>query len=287
MKKKYKDRKIINVLIFVIVFFAIIYIIAKFICPKLLDVREYRIESELIPANFSGVKIVHFSDILYKSESDLKQIEKMVEKINVLKPDIVVFTGDLVSKNIKISESAEKEIVKLLGSIDSNIGKYAIFGNEDYSYKNYEDVIKESEFKLLNNSYEIIYNESLEPIFLGGTSSLLKTDIDFEAIFEYFNNNENIYKILLIHEGDVIKELNKTDYKVDLVLGGHSLNGSVVIPFYGGIYIPKGSNKYYAKNYILDNSLIYISSGIGTNSFGLRLFNNPSFNLYRLKSTQK
>ena len=71
---------------------------------------------------------------------------------------------------------------------------------------------------------------------------------------------------------------------MDLVLGGHSLNGSVVIPYYGPLFVDKNSGKYYQEEYTKGITKIYISSGLGTNKYNYRFNNKPSFNLYRLKA---
>ena len=43
-------------------------------------------------------------------------------------------------------------------------------------------------------------------------------------------------------------------------------------------------NKYFLDYYDKDNIKLYVSSGIGTKKYNMRLFNKPSFNFYRLKS---
>jgi predicted MPP superfamily phosphohydrolase len=55
------------------------------------------------------------------------------------------------------------------------------------------------------------------------------------------------------------------------------------LPFIGGVLRPKGAKIFYDEYYSLENTKLYISSGIGTNKFKFRFNNRPSFNLYRLK----
>ena len=89
---------------------------------------------------------------------------------------------------------------------------------------------------------------------------------------------------MLAHDGKTIKLLDDTTYEVDLILGGHSLNGSVVVPYYGGVFLDDLADKYYQEHYSKGITDIYISSGIGTNKYPYRIFNKPSINLYRLKA---
>ena len=74
----------------------------------------------------------------------------------------------------------------------------------------------------------------------------------------------------------------KYKYNVNLVLAGHSHNGQVNIPFIKNFFLPYGSKKYYDNYYMVDDTSMYISSGIGESRVNLRLFNRPSINFYRI-----
>ena len=99
---------------------------------------------------------------------------------------------------------------------------------------------------------------------------------------DYFNKNGDIsYKIILMHEPDYIKNIyNK--YTVDLVLAGHSLNGSVNIPGIRNLFLEKHAKEYNNDYYKLNNTDFYITSGIGVSNINFRLFNTPSINVYRV-----
>ena len=113
----------------------------------------------------------------------------------------------------------------------------------------------------------------------------LKEEIKLEDAFNFYKEDEKRkFIIVLVHDGKTIRFLDESTYEVDLVLGGHSLNGSIVIPYYGGIFIDDGAYKYYQEHYSKGITDIYISSGVGTNKYPYRIFNKPSFNLYRLKA---
>ena len=71
-----------------------------------------------------------------------------------------------------------------------------------------------------------------------------------------------------------------------LILSGHSINGSINIPIIKKTLLPEGALNYYEEYYKINNTDIYISNGIGVNNLNFRLFNKPSFNLYRLKTNR-
>ena len=76
----------------------------------------------------------------------------------------------------------------------------------------------------------------------------------------------------------------KNNYKPDLILAGHSLKGQIIIPFFGGLLKKDGANKYTSDYYKHNNTLMYVSGGIGTETISMRLFNTPEINLYTFKS---
>ena len=160
----------------------------------------------------------------------------------------------------------------------------AVNGDYDYSMDNYESVMLKSGFKILNNSYDEILYKTSDPLYIVGLPSSIKENIKLDEAFEFYKDEDRRYVICLVHDGNTIKYLDDSIYEVDLILGGHSLNGSVVIPYYGPLFIDKNSGKYYQEEYSKGITKIYISSGIGTNKYNYRFNNKPSFNLYRLKA---
>ena len=284
-KKEKKGGKLLSIFLFLIIIVVTTFLYAKYRGIKGLIVKEYRVESEILTSNFSGLKIVHFSDLLYKSTVDKDDVKNLVKRINELKPDIVVFTGDLINKNAKITNEDIEFLEQELESISTKIGKYAIYGDEDYSVESYKTIMEKGKFKILNNSYDEIFYKNNDSMFIVGLPSSLKEEVKLEEAFAFYKDDEKRkFIIVLVHDGKTIKFLDESTYEVDLVLGGHSLNGSVVIPYYGGIFIDDGSYKYYQEHYSKGITDIYISSGIGTNKYPYRIFNKPSFNLYRLKA---
>ncbi len=286
MNEEKKKHPIIKFIIIFILIIAAILLYSRFIATKGLVTKEYKITSSSIQDNFHGFKIVHISDVHYGRTTDKKDLNNMVKEVNLLKPDIVVLTGDLIDRDTKLDDDLKGEISEALSSINANVGKYAISGNHDSNFSEWESIINDSGFKNLNDTYELIYNDGYTPILLAGLSSNLNNQVDiterYNKILEY-SNNENIkelYKILLIHEPDYINNIDYSNF--NLILAGHSHNGQVRLPFIGGIILPNGAKKYYKEHYKINNTDLYISSGIGTSGISFRLFNKPSINFYRL-----
>ena len=284
-EEKIKNHNILKLLIFI---FIAMILYARFIETKGLVVKEYYITDKDLPDSFNGFKIVHFSDVHFGTTVDIKYLKSIVNKINSLNPNVVVFTGDLIDDSIKIKDEDKKKIISILSSINVDVKKIAIKGNNDYVKKNsYEEIMSSSGFDILNNTYELIYYKGLVPIYVAGLPSSIKEKYDAKDSFIYYDTliESDIkpeFKIVLIHEPDNINLIK--NYDVNLVLAGHSHNGQIRIPFVGAVITPKGSKEYYDNYYKAGKTRLYISSGIGTSKLKFRFNNKPSINFYRLNS---
>lgn len=274
--KKMPTWQVILLIIVLIIIGLLLYV--RFIGTSGFIVKEYPIYSDKLPSSFDGLKIVHISDIHYGSMSKDKLI-KIVNEINNIKPDIVVFTGDLYDEFTVLTDDNKKDISEVLSKIEATIGKYAVSGNHDYSNDGYPQLIENSGFTYLNSNSKIIYYHGSTPIEIVGYPSYIKDNPNYDyELSDYF-------KIALIHEPDAIDSL--ADKNIDLVLSGHSHGGQVRLPFIGALTTPEGAKKYYDAYYTVGNSKLYVSYGLGTVLLPVRFFDRPSFNVYRLYSNNK
>ena len=97
--------------------------------PTLLQVRHTNFSSADLPTAFDGYRIVQFSDLhLTSFRNRPEMVEKVVERIMEQCPDMIVFTGDLVSTEANELDGFD-EILSRLHAPD---GVYSILGNHDY-----------------------------------------------------------------------------------------------------------------------------------------------------------
>ena len=277
-------KKIIIILSIILGILGIIFY-SRFIETSLFETKEYKISNVNLANDFSGLKIIHISDIHYGRITSTKMIKKIIKEVNLIKPDIIVITGDLIDKDATLTEKDISFLKDSLAKLESKYGKYSIYGNHDitYSREKIEEIYKYSNFKLLVNDYDIIYGKKNEALFIGGLDSLLEGEQNIEKTMSYFNDHEDIlYKILLVHEPDSTDNILEKYPNTNLILAGHSHNGQVRLPLIGAVYTPSGSKKYYDNYYKINETDLYISSGIGVSRINFRLFNKPSINFYRI-----
>ena len=280
-KRLFKKIAIILVIIFVLGFIFFLY--TTFISTSSIIVNEERLTYKNLNQEYNGLKIIHFTDFKYGTTTTIKDLEKLVNIINDRNPDLVFYTGDLISKNTKLNSKETENIIKQLRNINSRLGKYAIIGDEDKD--NYNTIMNESGFNILNNSYDLIYDNNTNPILVTGTSSLIKKKNDIKKTLSYYdveNHNSDIFSISLVHEADTVTDLINTR-KSNIYLAGHSANKTIRLPIFGKILGYKGNNKYKNNYYKIDDAELFISSGIGSDSH-IRLFYRPSINFFRISN---
>ena len=259
-KRQKKAKIIIKITSIILVSIFSLLCFSMFIGAKYLVVNEVKITNDKLPNSFHGLKIVQFSDLLYPSFNE-KDLDNLKNKINELKPDIIVFTGNIKRIDYELTKNDISILSKFFNSLESSMNKYAVYGTND---KNFLDILENS-FIILDNKESIIYNKEIENIKIIGFNS---NNVDTSKISDGSN-----YNICLINNPD---NINKIKDVCDLTLAGNTLGGEIKIPFYKGLLT---NNKYY-KDYYKEYNM-YISNGIG-NNYKVRLFNQPSISLYRL-----
>ncbi len=261
-EKAFKATKIILKILFVLLLiFSVIYLYARFYEPSKLETHEYLIKSDKIPDEFNGIKVLHFTDLLYGSINENK-LNTLLNEIKLIKPDIVFFTGNIISNDYQVNENEIKLITDFFNNIPYTIGKYTINGDKDN--QNYNLIMENTDFTILNNELVNIYN---------GLNKINLIGINYNDTKEIKNNSDD-YTITLINNYD---EYIKFNLKSDLILAGHNLGGEIRIFNLPLLGLDKHLNTYYEDDY----GIIYISNGLGS-IHNLRLMNKPSINVYRL-----
>ena len=114
--------------------------------PHRYDLRKLKITSANLPQSFHGLKVLQISDLHVGSFFSPEPLEHAVEMILEQKPDLIVFTGDLV--NDRYVEA--RDYFETLKKLQAPLGVYSILGNHDYG-DYYQWKNKEEKTTNLNN----------------------------------------------------------------------------------------------------------------------------------------
>lgn len=239
--------------------------------PYSLTTKEYSISSDDFEKEF---RVVQLSDLEISSDYTEKQLRDIVTNVNLLDPDIVVFTGDLFSNYAKYKPV--ESVIDALSSLQNKYGKYAVWGNNDYgggASRVYKELMEESGFQVLKNDGLNITLENGSVIFLAGLDDMSLGNPDIELTMNQ-KSDDAIYTVLLSHSPNVVRKLR--DNSIDVVLSGHTHGGQINIAHYLGNY--RNTERYiYGKYKIkhLENTTLYISNGFGTSRIPARFFVPP------------
>lgn len=188
-----------------------------------------------LPAAFKGLKIAHISDIHIGSLQDRKAVEAGVELIMKQRPDIVLFTGDLV--NNKASEM--DGWTDVFGRINAPLGVYSILGNHDYgdyvawpsqgAKENNLSTLKQIHagmgWRLLMNEHVLLERGGEKIALLGIENWGAKGRFPkYGKMQEAYSGTEKVpFKILMSHDPSHWDAQVKTEYAdIDLMLSGHT-----------------------------------------------------------------
>ncbi|WP_040204710.1 metallophosphoesterase [Neobacillus jeddahensis] len=260
------------------------YLYAHRIEPSLLDIQELQIKHPLIPKGFDGIKIIQFSDTHLGFQYNLSQFQKLVNKINNLRPDIILFTGDLMDEPNKFTEL--NKLVPILDRLYAPLGKYCIFGNHDhggYGSEIYRNMMETTNFKVLLNESTPIYAKDGSSIYFLGIDDAMLGHPDLPLALK--NVPHNRFNLLLSHAPDLAD--TAAQYPIHWQISGHSHGGQVKLPFFGALVIPPFAHKYPEGLYTIgaQNQLtLYVNRGIGTTRLPFRFMTKPELTIFKLQS---
>jgi predicted MPP superfamily phosphohydrolase len=205
-------------------------------------------------------------------------IEPAVETVLSLEPDVIVVTGDFVTR---VSHGEPDMIEQTLSRLHAPYGVFAVLGNHDW-WENasfVRDAVKQTGIRDLNNEH-ISWQRGGQSLYLAGLDDVLCGKQDFAAALRGIPAGAAI--VALIHEPDYA-DVTANDPRVILQLSGHSHGGQVRVPYIGGIMFPPLGRKYtIGLNYVRD-LVVYTNRGIGVIGPPIRVACRPEITLFTLK----
>ncbi len=260
---------------------------------KKLIVEEVQVNSPRLPQSFDGLRILQFSDFhLGSFKGDAPFVAKIVERINGLQPDVVLFTGDLV--NTRSDEMTE--FMDILSGIHTKYGVYSVLGNHDYGdyvkWLNSED--KESNLQRLIEVQEkwgwTVLNDENRYIHIGQDSiAIVGVGNWGEPPFKRYGDltkayqdvNPATFTILLSHNPVHWREEVLPTTPIDLMLAGHTHAWQIRL---GNISPSVFLYPDWAGLYSEGDQYLYVNQGLGSIFFPMRIGAWPELTLIELKS---
>jgi predicted MPP superfamily phosphohydrolase len=254
-----------------------------------LELVEQTIRLRRLPQAFHGLRIAQVSDIHYDEYTEPFFVRETVRRINALKPDIVVLTGDFVSFGPlprTIGARLSYPCAAILGGIECP-HRFASLGNHDalVGWTMVVDALKIHGIPTLLNSSLPFERDGSRIWFAGIRSSQEDFPSLDDAIPRHATPDEPV--ILLAHEPDYARRVAARG-GVDLMLSGHTHGGQVRLPFIGTPHsmLPRGGRRYVQGYFQLGPLQLYVNRGIGTVGAPLRFRCPPELTLLTLQPAE-
>jgi predicted MPP superfamily phosphohydrolase len=244
-----------------------------------------------------GFRIVQISDIHLGNWTSVRALQRAVDLINSLEPDVIVFTGDMFN----YSTDEGWRFFPVLKKLNTHSGTFAIMGNHDYGdYVTWPDrtskLINLRNLKKFYDSlhWELLLNSNRSIRFKDGCISVIGVENwGASRRFQRYGNiviaeqgiEKQCFNILLSHDPSYWDSIvSKKHPEIDLTLSGHTHGGqfgadiagfrwsilSLMSPFWGGMYeTSKGGFR----------SKMYVNVGLGTVGYAGRIGIKPEITL--------
>ena len=256
--------------------------------------------SERLPAGFDGLRLVQLSDIHLGTQlRPGRELQRLVDRVNALEPDLILFTGDLV--NIRSSE-LDAAAMEILRQFRAPV--YSVTGNHDIGTY-IKDTLSLSPAQSLAQvigrqqrmGWHVLQDTTVylrragDSIALTGISfdpSLRwlrhAPDVRTEAVAAAYEGvPDSLFNIAAVHLPQLWEQIAEAGYG-DLTLAGHTHSMQIKLRLSGRGWSPAAwIYDRWSGRYDAGGRTLYINDGIGSVGYPMRLGARPEITLITLR----
>jgi hypothetical protein len=255
---------------------------ATHIEPRRLQVRTVAIAS---PKLTRPLRLLHISDIQAPAVGSYEA--RAFATMRSLRPDLVIFTGDLLQPLPPATYAGElPKIGRLLASLDAPLGKFAVGGDVDPPLV--LDAYEQWGFRLLDGQRATVDAGGLRIDLLGLPRFASRGGDPARSPIEAFLNETDSSDLRLVFAHGPDFALEARNLPIDLCLAGHTHGGQIRIPFVGPIITLSRVPRAWARGYReIGATRLNVSAGIGCEHLAglpnIRFACPPEMTLFELR----
>jgi predicted MPP superfamily phosphohydrolase len=242
-----------------------------------LEVNRREVFLADLPDAFDGYNIVQLSDIHMDEFTEPFFLRQVVTRLNQMRPDLVVLTGDFVTHGFarrRFAVGAAWQCANILNEIECR-QRIAVLGNHDIAVgeRPVTAALRANDIPLLRNSC-IPVERDRGRIWLAGLDDPVtgRPNPDL-AIPRSIRNLRTEPVLVLCHAPDYVDTLlaDPVGSSIALMLSGHTHGGQVRLPLFGALQLPDGGKKYAEGMFRFGKLQLYVNRGIGCVGLPFRL----------------
>lgn len=257
-----------------------------------IDTKTVEVKSSRLPKSFDGYRIVLFSDLHLETMYSRPYVQRVVDCINNLNPDIIVYSGDIVNRKSTEVDS----YFDILSQLKAHDGVYSVLGNHDYgdfvkwpsdeARKANLDRLKQRQadmgWTMLNNASTHLYHDNDSIAVIGvenwGEPPFQQYGDLNKAYPDHYNET---FKLLISHNPRHWRAVVLPHSNIDLMMAGHTHALQTEICGYSPV---KAIYPEWGGLYNEGEQFLYVNIGIGCTMTPTRLGATPEVTVITLKS---
>ena len=206
--------------------------------------------------------VVHIADLQADRYTTPEKMAQYIEVVNSFEPDLVVFSGDLVTSGLDYVEAG----ADAMAGIESTHGTFAVIGDHDYwsGEEEITNALEQRGVQVLRDENRVVDYHG-ESILLTGVTEIYSTRPSQDRLQELMDGaGEYDFRILLSHQASdrLIEQSNRTGY--NQLLYGHTHGGQIKIPvFFQKMTGAVRDTEYVKGHWWFDDMLLNVNSGLG------------------------
>jgi predicted MPP superfamily phosphohydrolase len=245
--------------------------------PRSGVIRERDLALPRWPDALAGLRVALISDLHSGAPHvDEPRLERLVAAVNDRRPDLVLLLGDYIDPEVRFGSAvAPPAVASRLGGLRASRGVMAVLGNHDWHNDGpgMRAALRGAGIPVLENDARDVGGLWVAGVedarYCAPDVSRALRDVPVEAPV-----------IVLSHDPDLFPEVPD---RVALTVSGHLHGGQVGVPVVRRPFIPSRFGERYAGGHIVEGGRhLYVTTGIGTTGWPVRLFTPPEAIVLRL-----
>ncbi len=234
-----------------------------------IEVRRVRLDLGLgRPLRMVAVSDLHFDPVY-----EVAYVERAMDRIAGLEPDLFLVAGDLFTHDARRAD----DLAAILARVKARLGTFVALGNHDFwsGEKRISKALAAVGIRVLRN--ECVALPGFDDCFVSGLESYWAGEPDAGVLR---STPEGSRHILVVHEPDPFDEI--TDPRVRLQVSGHTHGGQVRLPLVGALRLPRWGKRYDAGLFVDGGRHLYVTRGLGSLRPHVRFFCRPEIVVFEL-----